>query len=243
MRQTIRTALLRRVFNGHKKPRLFDAKLVRLCVLFEDLRVEIRGAAERSLPALDILDPEKENWLSPTGTGQYRKFYFIRRSLATLRDFAEALRLIIRDMNSGPGLRLTFAGLPDEAPALWDAAIRFFHANEALLQAIRNDIGGHFGVEAARNALSTLQPGTCGSITLVLDVVERRERRTVHADQQLRLHFAAEIAATALLKHLPNGDIAQYGAFLRDILAPGYQHAINCVDILVREYLWERFGS
>ena len=55
--------------------------------------------------------------------------------------------------------------------------------------------------------------------------------------------FAAEIAGTASLKHLPNGDIAQYGAFLKDVLMPGYHHAINCVYILVKEYLWERFGS
>jgi hypothetical protein len=99
MRQTIRTAPLQRVFDPHKKPRLFDAKLVRACVLFEDLRVEIRGARERSLPALDILDPEEENRLSPAGTGQYRRFYFIRRSLATLRDFGEvaaALRFVPR---------------------------------------------------------------------------------------------------------------------------------------------------
>jgi len=215
---------------------------VRVCVLFEDLRVEIRGARERSLPALDILDPERENWLSPSGTGQYRRFYFIRRSLATLRDFAEALRLIIQDMNNDPGLRPTFAGLPDQAD-LWDAATRFFDTNEALLQAIRNDIGGHFGLDAALSALSMLQPGTCGSFTLAQDVVERREHQTLHADQQWRLHFAAEIAGTALLKHLPDGDITKYGAFFRDLLAPGYQHAINCVDILVREYLWDRFGS
>ena len=83
-----------RVFKGGKT-RQFDAKLARACVLFEDLRIEIRGLAERSLPALDILDPEKDNWLTPALTGQYRQFYFIRRSLATLRDFEEAIRLIV----------------------------------------------------------------------------------------------------------------------------------------------------
>jgi hypothetical protein len=125
MGQKVRTALLCRVFDDGKD-RQFDAKLARVCVLFEDLRIEeIRGLAERSLPALDILDPEKETWLSPVLTGQYRQFYSIRRSLATLREFEEAIRLIRREMNSDPALRLTFRDLTDEAPAAWDAAIQF----------------------------------------------------------------------------------------------------------------------
>jgi hypothetical protein len=230
MGQIIRTAQLRRVFDGDKK-RQFDAKLARVCVLFEDLRIEICGLHERSLPALDILDPKNENWLAPEQTGKYRQFYFIRRSLATLRDFEEALRLIIEDMNNDPSLHLTFRGLTDEAPGAWDAAIQFFNTNRTLLQEMRNDIGGHFGHQAALNAISMLQPDACGSIALVDD------------DQKLRLHFAAEIAGTALLKHLPNGDIKEFEAFLRDRLTKGYRHAINCVYVLVREYLWERFRS
>jgi hypothetical protein len=81
MAQTIRTKLLRRVFNADKSHCQFDANLARVCVLFEDLRIEISGAAERSLPALDFLDPQKNNWLQPELTGKYRQFYFIRRSL------------------------------------------------------------------------------------------------------------------------------------------------------------------
>ncbi len=60
MGQTIRTALLREVFSAEQGRRQFDAKLARVCVLF-DLRIEIRGVSERSLPALDVLDTEKEN--------------------------------------------------------------------------------------------------------------------------------------------------------------------------------------
>jgi hypothetical protein len=98
------------------------------------------------------------------------------------------------------------------------------------LQEIRNDIGGRFGHEAALNAISMLQRDACGSIAIV-------------DDNKLRLHFAAEIAGTALLKHLPNNDVKEFEAFLRDCLTEGYEHATNCVYILVREYLWERFRS
>jgi len=231
MGQTIRTALLRNVFDG-RRGREFNGKLARVCVLFEDLRIELQGLSEFSLSVLDILDPEKENWLAPELTGKYRKFYFTRRSIATLREFAECLRLIVQDMAAHPTLRLTFRGLQyEESKSAWEAAIQFFDTNKDLVTQIRNDIGGHFGHKAALNALSLLSSDVCGSIAFGDD------------DQKLRLHFAGEIAATALLKHLPGKDVAEYTTLIQTCIGPGYEHAINCVYILVQEYLWERFGS
>jgi hypothetical protein len=238
MGQTIRTVLLQKVFSCDEPRRQFDAKLARICVLFEDLRIEIRGISERSLPGLDVLDTEKDNWLNPGLTGRYRTFYFLRRSLLTLREFAEALRLIVEDTRKDPRLKPTFRGLTDEARALWDAGIQFFGSNEKTLNNIRNDIGGHFGQQAALNAVSLLLPGAYGSIAAADDL-----RLKGSGADYLKLHFALEIAGTALLEHLPNRDIAQYETLFRDFLMPGYQHAINCVYILVREYLWDRFES
>ena len=226
----IRTVELRKVFSDGENLD-FDAKLARICVLFEDLRIEMCGFAERSLPALDILDPEKENWISPRQTGWYRQFYFMRRSLATLLEFEEATRLIRQEIESDAGKHLTFDGLADDARAKWEAGIQFFDTNEPRLRRIRNDIGGHFGHPAARNAIANLQSGSFGHIALL------------DGGQEVRLQFAGEIAAAALLKHLPNGDVNEFEAFLREWLSEWYRHAIDCVYILVREYLWERFVS
>jgi hypothetical protein len=237
MGQTIRTALLRKVFSAKQGRRQFDAKLARVCVLFEDLRIEIRGVSERSLPALDVLDTENENWLNPGFTGRYRTFYFLRRSLLTLREFAEALRLIVNDMNQDPNLKPTFQELTNEAKAAWDAGIRFFEVNEGKLNKIRGDIGGHFGHQAALNAVSMLLPTAYGAIAVAQEGASQSNGAASH----LKLHFALEIAGTALLGHLPNGDITQYEVLFRDCLLPGYQHAIDCVYVLVREYLWDRF--
>jgi hypothetical protein len=57
-----------------------------------------------------------------------------------------------------------------------------------------------------------------------------------------RLQFAGEIAASALLPHLQNDDIKQYDALLGDCIMPGYTHAARCVQILVAERLWHKFG-
>jgi hypothetical protein len=239
MGQTVRTALLRRVFAADEDRSQFNAALARVCVLFEDLRIEISGAAERSLPALDVLDSQKDNWLKPELTGKYRQFYFIRRSLLTLREFAEALRLTVEQMKKDPRLNLTFRGLTDDAKPAWDSAIHFFDTNEKFLNGIRRDIGGHFGQKAALNAVTMLLPQAYGSIALAHAVILQGKETA----DQLRLHFAMEIVGTALLKHLQDGDIEQYAALLSGCIIPGYQHAINCVYILVREYLWDRFAS
>lgn len=190
-RKRTRIARLQEVFSATRRRQL-NAKLARLCVLYEDLRVEMWGIAEPSIPALDSLDSEEDNRWARERIGRYRRYYFVRRSIGTIREFAEALRLI----NGDPSLQLDGPGVDEDAKATLGAATTFFETNESLLQAIRNDIGGHFGHEAALHALDGLRPDTCGAIEL-LD------------DQDFRLHFAGEIAAGALLPHLPNEDIEE----------------------------------
>jgi len=74
VRQT-RNAQLRRMFRADVERQL-NAGIARLCVLYEDLRVETFGIAERAIPALDVLDPEAENRSEPTRIGRYRRYYF-----------------------------------------------------------------------------------------------------------------------------------------------------------------------
>jgi hypothetical protein len=184
------------------------------------------GIAEQSIPALDILDSEEDNKCTLERIGRYRRYYFVRRSVGTIREFAEALRLI----NGDPDLQLNAPGVDEEAKATLGAAITFFQTNESLLKAIRDDIGGHFGHKAALKALDGIRPDAYSAIELV-------------DGKDFRLHFAGEIAASALLPHLPNDDIKEYAVLLRDCLKPAYKHACRCVQILVIKCLWGRFGK
>lgn len=223
-RKRIRMARLLDVFSVVQK-RQFNAKLARLCVLYEDLRVEMCGIAELSIPALDILDSEKDNSKTPERIGKYRRYYFIRRSLGTICEFSEALRLIQED----PDLRLA-SRVDEDVNATLRSAVALFDTNKSRLRVIRNDIGGHFGQQAALNALDHLRPDACSTIELV-------------NGWELRLQFAGEIAASALLPHLPGNDIKEYGALLRDCIKPAYGHATRCVQALASRYLWELFGK
>jgi hypothetical protein len=75
----VRVRELRQVFGPLSKSS-FEAIAARLAVLYEDMRIELHGIAEESIAPLDQLDV------------RYRRIYFLRKSLATLREFAEAVR-------------------------------------------------------------------------------------------------------------------------------------------------------
>jgi len=134
-----------------------------------------------------------------------------------------------RASRRGSSRRCT-VGVDEDVKATLSSAITFFETNETLLREIRNDIGGHFGHQAALNALDRLSPNAYSAIELV-------------DGGDLRLRFVGEIAASALLPHLPNEDIEEYPALLRDCIKPAYKHATRCVQILVLKYLWGRFGK
>jgi hypothetical protein len=222
----MRNARLQDVFCADQNRQL-NANFARLCVLYEDLRLELCGIVAPSIPALDILDSEEDNKCAHREqTGGYRLYYFVRRSIGTIREFAEALRMISVDHD----FQRYCTSFAAENKATWDKAIAFFETNESLLKVIRNDIGGHFGHQAALNALDHLRPDT----TSFIEVVDGSE---------MRLHFAGEIAACALLRHLPNNDVREYEALLKDCIKPAYKHAARSVQILVVECLWTRFGK
>ena len=98
-----------------------------MSVLYEDLRIETMAIAEDSIPALDVTDP------------RYRRHYFLRRSIATLVEFAEALRLL----NNCSDFNDVRSGFDMEVIEKWGEGITFFRENEAFLERIRNDTGGH----------------------------------------------------------------------------------------------------
>jgi len=202
---------LAKVFaSGHGE--MAHAHMARLAVLYEDLRIELTAVATRSIPILDVTDE------------RYRTNYFLRRSIATLVEFAEAIRLL-NACSEFQGVKARFGG---EVGRYWDEGVRFFSRHERFLKLVRNDIGGHFGQQAAVFAVAHFDPEAVGKI--------QRAERTVH------LHFAGELAATASLRHLRGSTNEQkFSRLLREVVA-GFRHATRCTHCVVLGYLWERFG-
>jgi hypothetical protein len=124
LRSQTRIAELRRVFRSDQE-QLVDAYIARLCVLYEDLRVELRAVSAPSIPLLDILDPADAH-TEAQNVGAYRRHYFLRRSISTLYEFAEGLRLL----GDCPEFATILATADQQTAALWDKGIAFFHSQE-----------------------------------------------------------------------------------------------------------------
>ena len=90
----------------------FEAIAARLAVLHEDVRIELHGIAEESIAPLDQLDV------------RYRRVYFLRKSLATLRGFAEA----VRHRESCPEFRLATSEFTPEIERHWRKSVGIFQA-------------------------------------------------------------------------------------------------------------------
>jgi hypothetical protein len=61
---------------------LLSARIARVCFLHEDLRIELYGIEAETLEDLDIVSVET------------RRHYFLRRSIATLHEFSEGIRML-----------------------------------------------------------------------------------------------------------------------------------------------------
>ena len=150
------------------------AHLVRLIVLYEDLRLELVGASEGEIELLDGT------------TVNFRKQHFMRAAIGTTIEFAEEFRLL-NESGDFQDIRSKFASVH---LAEWRQAIDFFAEHEPAIEKIRNDIGGHFGYPAALYAVQNLNPNAVGWIKLELNYGNHTGK--------IWYEFAEEIAATAM---------------------------------------------
>ena len=72
--------------------------------------------------------------------------------------------------------------------------------------------------------------------------VARLVRQLEHEGRTIHLHYAGEIAATAILRHLEGQNTEVGFKRLLQIVVSGYRHATTCVHCLALTYLWQRFG-
>lgn len=98
---------LREVFDPAQAQ--FSAILARLSVLFEDLRIEEYGSRLDTLADLDVVKG-------------YRKIYFLRRSIATLVEFAGAIEML----DQRPEFRAIKKRSAYDVQERWDAAANYF---------------------------------------------------------------------------------------------------------------------
>jgi len=219
---TTRFAQFWRVF-PHRADSAFERSIARLCVLYEDLYLEVLGVS---------MEPNRLPLFEALGA-HYRHIYFMRRAVATLLEFKQT----VDQMSLTPEFQAIVAHDSTSKDAHfvrdWAPAQQFFKKNGKLLKAVRDDVGGHFGDEAATKALEKIGDDFCVRIEVQSDVDGR---------VRLLLPFATELAGTALLGHVPGGNFEEQFQLLRDILVESTARVVGAVHYLVEAVLWQRMG-
>lgn len=215
LRTTTRYGTLASVFSSRGDKEL-HARIACLCVLFEDLRIELNGQTAQDLGGLDQC--------SKPG----RKLYFLRRSIATLYEFAA----VIEELDKMPSFQIIRARFDGVAEKQWNRATAYFGKYRRYVARLRHNVGGHFGSEAGESAIKNLLPDAVGCL----------EVRFTDKGGGATLFFATEIASTGTLCHVPGSTIpAKARRLVRHALV-AYRYATRAVDCIVVYYLWERFG-
>lgn len=207
------TPLDRAFGRGSKK---VNAHIMRVAVLYEDMRLENIAASQDSIPSIDTVGR------------QFRLFYFIRRSIGTLHEFAEAIPLLDREPEFAD-IRARFT--VDQRTA-WDKSVRAFGRHRDYIEKIRDDFGGHFGVAPAWHAVNDL-PATA----VALEFQHNREKRTTNT----RHKYASEIVAIGMGRHKRGDTSHDHFRLMARLALVGFSHAARCVHFLSDHYILPQF--
>jgi hypothetical protein len=182
--------------------------MARLCVLREDLYIELRGMVHEPIPSLDECSSET------------REIYFFRNCVKTLLE----IRSASETLNTDSGFVETLSqqnspldkSLNDLSKALTDV--------HALVKRLRNDVAGHLRHEIMHKALQQIAP-----CTKCLFQIGDTPRDT-------HFKFSLELIGAAMLCHVPFKEAEkEWSDTLSAILDIGF-NAIRSIDRLFVAY-------
>jgi hypothetical protein len=204
----------------------FVSRAVRLFVLYEDLRIEYLGVMI-PIPIEAIEDIGKN----------YRRNYFIRRSLVSLIEFSGALNRL----NAIKEWRQHIEQKNDDIAKRWKAATTYFNDHHKRWETLRGDIGGHFPESTAMFALKNLSGHATGELHL----------RQFHRRKQggILFPFANEFVAVGMRKTMKveegkeptEEELHRFFGELFEAITDGWEHAVCAVNIVAKQYLEPRF--
>jgi hypothetical protein len=213
MNYKIRVKPLDRVFRRGCE---LDARIARVAVLYEDLRLENLAMVEESIPTLDLTGRE------------FRRSYFLRRSIATLYEFSEALLML----ENTAGFETVKARFSSSEARDWSKSIRFFNRRGKRLADFRNDFGGHFGYRPSWFAVNNLNDAS-----VVLELASDSVRRKA----SVRFKFVSELVSIGMRRHARVADVSEHFRSMLRLSLGAYGHSARCAHQLAVHDLWARF--
>jgi hypothetical protein len=197
-------------------------QLVRLVVLYEDLKVEFFG--------LDASDEKMGNDVSR----HYGHLYIIRRAFATIWEMENA----IHKLNMLKQFKADKRTWDRPRLRTWTGAVRFFGRTKDFIDRQRNAYGGHFSDSAARFVLDRIRDTDNSVGSLEVKFTDERSYRLV-------FKFAESIVSQALFIDRPGKDDDGLETYFHDsveILTSAVRHATHATQILGDIYFMPVFG-
>ena len=148
------------------------AKVARLCILREDLLIEMQGVYAEEIKELDEHSPE------------FRRMYFLRNLVRTLMELSGAIQTLL----TSPEFNGLLEKQSDKVKAKFGDAASLVERAHPIAKDVRNDICGHVLQSAVQAALERMDWDAFG----LLDVGPRANLT--------HYKFAGELTAEILLK-------------------------------------------
>jgi hypothetical protein len=194
-----------------------SAQVARLLVLYEDLRIELSAVEQEKIPPLDEAGAE------------YRRLYFLRRTLATFREVHSAFQQLSQDDDFR---KLVLRDMNPELKKVWKDAVKYFDTNAETIRSARNAVGGHFSNGAGRHVVEQMDDRV-GSVEV-----------TFHGSGVgggTTFHLAGELVAVAMTHSKPPGeDDLKYFNSLIEIMAGAVGHVTKATHVLALAYVIPR---
>ena len=182
--------------------------IARLCVLREDLYLELRGMVKEPIPTLDECS---DDW---------RTIYFFRNSVRTLLE----IRGAVETLKARKVFTLALGRQPDPLSKTLDDLAGALDKAHALIKKLRNEVAGHLPHEAIEEALRQIAPETKGLLQIGGNAKE------------IHYKFALEFLGATMLRHVVNKDAEkEWNKILKTTLQLGFK-AIRSIDMLFVAY-------
>lgn len=165
----VRIIKIRKWFPPHDP---LAAKIARLCILREDLLLEMQGVFTEDIHQLD------------DHSAEFRRMYFLRNLVRTQIELSGAIQVLLKN----PEFKGLLAKESAKIQRDFRKAARAIGRAHPLAKEVRNDICGHVKEKAVQEVLETIDPGAWG----FLDI--SKIAKSTH------YKFAGELTAAILLK-------------------------------------------
>jgi hypothetical protein len=216
-RSITRVAPFRRILTA-AEPDIM-VQLVRLVVLYEDLKLEVAGLH---------VPPDKE---LDEVSRHYREMYFVRRAFATLWEMDSA----IHKLNMLKEFKIRKRSLDPRRLKAWTEAVSFFSKMKEFIDSQRNAYGGHVTDDLARFILSKIDPNDESVGALEVKIADDHTNHFV-------FQFAEPLVSHALFVDRGERDHAEFLRESFETLMKAVRHATHATQILADMYILPVFG-